>query len=74
MNDSQSISQSQAVADHQLSRPLRSPKKGGKKNNSETMIFCLLSVKYMLSACELLYVFMRSFNNPLEGRKHKGTN
>nr|XP_047917486.1 myosin-IIIb isoform X11 [Anser cygnoides] len=28
MNDSQSINQSQSVADHQLSRPLRSPKKG----------------------------------------------
>ncbi|XP_063198022.1 myosin-IIIb isoform X9 [Chroicocephalus ridibundus] len=32
MNDSQSISQSQSVADHRLSSPLRSHKKGGSEN------------------------------------------
>ncbi|XP_009952413.1 PREDICTED: myosin-IIIb, partial [Leptosomus discolor] len=32
MNDSQSISQSQSVADHQLSSPLRSHKDGGSEN------------------------------------------
>ncbi|XP_059676539.1 myosin-IIIb [Gavia stellata] len=32
MNDSQSISQSQSVADHQLSSPLRCHKKGGSEN------------------------------------------
>ena len=74
MNDSQSISQSQSVADHQLSSPLRSHKKGGKKYSKVTETFRLLFISYMLSARNLLYILMRAFNNPLEGRKHKGTN
>lgn len=74
MNDSQSISQSQSFTDHQLSSSLRSHKKGGKKYSKVTEIFCLLFINYMLTACNLLYILMRPFNNPLESKKHKGTN
>lgn len=66
MNDSQSISQPQAVADHQLSSPLRSHKKGGKKYSEVTEIFRLLFISYVFSACNLLYMLMRSFNKLLE--------
>lgn len=71
MNDSQSISQSQTVADHQLSSLLRSCEKEGKKYNKVAEIFCLLLMSYMLSTCNLLYILMRSFKNPLKDRKHK---
>lgn len=67
-NDSQSISQSQTVADHQLSSLLTSCKKGGKKYIKVAEIFCLLLISYMLPACNLLYILMRSFNNSMKGR------
>jgi len=69
MSDSQLISQSQSIADHQSS-PLRCPKKGGKEYRV-TVIVYLLFINCTLSACNLLYVFI---NNPLEGRKYKATN
>lgn len=69
MSDSQLISQSQSIADHQSS-PLRHPKKGGKENRL-TVIIHLLFISCTLSACDLPYKFI---NNPLEARKYKETN
>lgn len=47
MNDSQSIDQSQTVADHRLSSLFTSRKEGGKKYNKVAEMFCLLLVAYM---------------------------
>lgn len=65
MSDSQLISQSQSITDHQSS-PLRHPKKGGKENRV-TIIIHLLFISCTWSACDLFYVFI---NNPLEARKY----